>query len=132
VKYISWNSNDKGSILKKIENSFPKTCCEEDKKWEPEQDCSLRPLHSCYFINVGIARSTSDKFTGKVDRGECGNDKIIQYLLPFLEVKQLDFVKSKPDHYSWFLTIQASLYKDSAAFEAAEWKACFIAFCQRY
>jgi len=49
-----------------------------------------------------------------------------------VDVKKLDVPESKPDHYSWFLAIQAILYSNSAAFEAAEWKACLTAFANRY
>ena len=131
-KFTPWNNSKEGSVLQKVRKFFSRECREEDKKWSPEKDCSLNPLQSCQFINVAVDKKVGKELSGRYDMKEYGSNIIIQHSLPFVDVKKLDVPESKPDHYSWFLAVQATLYSNTAAFEAAEWKACFLAFRNRY
>jgi len=126
--YHSWTT----SVLKKIRKFFPKDCCQEDDRWSPDNFSSLAPLQTCKYINVGVPKILKTEIYGTSGNEKFGSNIIIQHSLPFVDVKKLDVPESKPDHYSWFLAIQAILYSNSAAFEAAEWKACLTAFANRY
>jgi len=126
-KFTMWNSSREGSLLQKVRKTFPRYCHKEDWVWSPEKDYSLAPLQSCQYINVAVHQKVCQEFSGTNSMKECGSNIIIQHSLPFVDVKKFNISESKPDHYSWFLAIQATLYSNMAAFEPAEWRACFLA-----